>query len=415
MTKRHLILSILFMVALVISMGTVSAASQVTLTVSTNVVGNQAKVLQTIAENFQKENPDIKIDFSALGGAYENAMKVKMASNDMPDVFSTHGWAITRYGKYLLDLRNEPWASKVAPAIKPLVTDEKGMLYVLPMDQDLGTFTYAVDIFKQYGIQVPTTMDELMAVCATIKAKSNGKVTPIHLGAADQWPIGQYYDMFGVSAFLSPQNNDAKALLDGTVNWKKYDILSAKLLKMKQKGYLNVDASTAKYTDSAKALAEGKAAITFQGAYIIDEAQKTNPKFNGGIMPVPAIVKGDAPNFSGGERTTYGIWKDSKNIDAAKKFLAYSAKAENVAAVAESNMMPAGLSGVKVNLGTLTPFYEKYSNIRIFPYFDRVYLPGGMWDVMYMTGQELLAGTMTPSQVSEKMASEYKRLRAAQK
>ena len=414
MTKKTLILGMLLMLVSVITICSAFAAP-VTLTVSTNVVGQQAKVLQDIAEKFQKENPDIKIDFSALGGAYENAMKVKMASNDLPDVFSTHGWAKVRYGNYLLDLRKEPWVKKIAAPMKPLVTDEKGKVYVLPMDQDMGTFTFSADIFKEYGVQAPNTMDELMAVCETIKTKSNGKVTPIHLGASDQWPMGQYYDMFGVSVFLSPKKNDAKALLSGTVDWKKYDILSAKLLEMQKKGYLNVDATTAKYTDSAKALAEGKAAITFQGAYIIDEAKKTNPNFHGGIMPVPAVVAGDAPNFSGGERTTWGIWKDSKNIAAAKKFLAFSARPENVKAVAESNNMPAGLSGVKADVGELTPYYEKYSKIRIFPYFDRVYLPSGMWDVMCLTGQELLAGTMTPRQVSEKMESEYKRLRAAQK
>jgi raffinose/stachyose/melibiose transport system substrate-binding protein len=411
MKKRYL--GILISVLLVIGLCTVSAAP-VTLTISTNVVGQQAKVLQDIAEKFQKANPGIKVDFSALGGEYEKAMKVKMASNDLPDVFSTHGWAIARYGKYLLDLRKEPWVKRISPAMKPLITDDKGKVYVLPMDEDLGNFTYSVDVFEKYGVEVPTTMDEFMAACEQIKTKSNGTVTPVHIGAADQWPLGQYYDMFGVSVFLSPKKNDAQALLNGTADWKKYTILSVKLLEMQKKGYLNIDVVTAKYADTAKAFADGKAAITFQGAYIIDEAKKINPNFHGGIMPVPAVVAGDAPNFSGGERTTWGIWKDSKNIAAAKRFLNFSARPEHVEAVAESNSMPAGLSGVKVNLGDLTPFYEKYSNIRIFPYFDRVYLPGGMWDVMCLTGQELLAGTMTPSQVSDKMASEYKRLRASQ-
>ena len=58
-----------------------------------------------------KANPDIKVEFSAPGADYEKLMKIKMAANDMPDVFSTHGWAKVRYGDFLLDLRDQPWAS----------------------------------------------------------------------------------------------------------------------------------------------------------------------------------------------------------------------------------------------------------------------------------------------------------------
>src|SRR5215469_4260480 len=71
----------------------------ITLTVATNDVGDQAKVLQDIAQKFMQANPDIKVDFSAPGADYENIMKVKMASGHLPDVFSTHGWAKIRYGK----------------------------------------------------------------------------------------------------------------------------------------------------------------------------------------------------------------------------------------------------------------------------------------------------------------------------
>jgi len=46
----------------------------------------------------------------------------------------------------------------------------------------------------------------------------------------------------------------------------------------------------------------------------------------------------------------------------------------------------------------------------VFPYFDRVYLPNGMWDVMCKTGTALLAEQVTPQQFSEKMKQEVERL-----
>ncbi|MGE5223510.1 MAG: extracellular solute-binding protein [Omnitrophica WOR_2 bacterium] len=393
---------------------TLAAPQQVTITVMTNRVGTQAQLLQELANKFMQENPTIKVDFSAPGADYEKLMKVKMAANDMPDVFSTHGWAKIRYGAFLLDLRDQPWAANLDPAIKPAVTDDTGKVYVLPMDQEKTGPAFNADILKEYGVDVPLTWKDFMAACETIKTKSEGKVACVHMGGADSWPVGQYYDFFSTALAVSPTPNDAKALLDGTYDWKKYTVLSQNLLDLKTKGYLNVDALTAKYTDSAAALAEGKAAFGFYGPFICDEALKTNPKFNCGIMPIPTLVEGDKPTFAGGELTTWGVWKDSKNKDAAIKFVDFFAQPENVKAVAESNKVPAGLTGVKVDAGYLTQYYEKYADLRTFTYFDRVYLPNGMWDVLCKNGQDVLAGGIAPEQATENIAKEYVRLRASQ-
>ena len=389
-----------------------TAADPVTITMSTNVVGEQAKLLQTLAEKFTAENPDIKVDFSAPGKDYEAQMKVKMAANDLPDVFSTHGWAKIRYGEFLMDLRDEPWASKIDPAMKPIVTDESGKVYVLPLDEDKVGPVYNVDLFKEYGLKVPATWNELLAACDTIKAKSDGKVTPIHVGGADNWPLGHMVDLFSVNLLISPAKNQGQALLDGSFDWSLYLPMAQKLLELQSK-CLNKDAVTAKYSDSAKAFAEGKAAIGVYGPFLIVEAKNINPKLNAGLMPVPALVESDTPTFSGGEKTTFGIWKDSKNKDAARKLLSFLAQPENVALVAASNQIPAGLVDVKVDLGDLAPYWEQYKDIRVFPYFDRVYLPNGLWPTLDTGAQDLLAGGITPEQYIDSLKKEYVRLRAA--
>ncbi|GAA3329620.1 hypothetical protein GCM10020331_078460 [Ectobacillus funiculus] len=70
--------------------------------------------------------------------------------------------------------------------------------------------------------------------------------------------------------------------------------------------------------------------------------------------------------------------------------------------MAETTGLPAGIKGVNEDLGDLTKYYQDYASTRVFPYFDRVYLPNGMWDVLCTQGQELLAGSITPKQFSEK-------------
>ncbi len=412
MRRRGLIL-IVCVLALLPGLNIASAAAPVTITMSTNVVGEQAKVLQQLAEKFATANPDIKVEFSAPGKDYEAQMKVKMAANDLPDVFSTHGWAKIRYGEFLLDLRDQPWVSKISPTMKPIVTDEAGKVYVLPLDQDLVGPVYNVDLFKEYGLKVPTTWEELLAVCDTIKTKSGGKVTPIHVGGADNWPLGHMIDLLSINLLISPAKNQANELLKGTFDWSLYLPMAQKLLDLQNKGCLNKDAVTAKYADSAKAFGEGKAAIGIYGPFLIEEAKKTNPKLNAGLMPVPALVAGDTPTFTGGERTTFGVWKDSKNKAAALKLVAFLAQPENVAVVANSNKIPAGLEGVKVDTGELAPYFEQYKDIRVFPYFDRVYLPNGLWPTLDSGAQDLLAGGITPAQYVDNLRKEYIRLHAA--
>ena len=252
----------------------------ITLSVATNRVGSQAKLLEDIARKFEQEHPGIKIDFSAPGQEYEHLMKLKMAAKDMPDVFATHGWAKIRYGEFLADLRDQPWAASIDPAIKPAVVDDAGKVYVLPMDQEKGGPVYNVDILKEYGVEVPKTWDELLAACETIKTKSGGKITCIHMGGADSWPVGQYYDFFSTPLAVSPQQNDAQALLDGSYDWSKYVVLSQNLLTLKEKGYLNKDVLTAKYSDSARAFAEGKVAFAFYGTFLCEEALKISRENN---------------------------------------------------------------------------------------------------------------------------------------
>lgn len=385
--------------------------------VQLSIFNNQSQiaigVLEEITENFMKEYPNISVDFQSVGKDYESMMKVKMASNDLPDIFATHGWAVLRYNDYLLDLSKEEWAPRVKSSIRDVVTDDNGKLCVLPLDVDITGMTYNKKLFREYGLSVPKTFEELLDVCEQIVVKSKGTIAPLHYGGGDAWPLGGYYDFFSTSHYVSDPNHDYRdQLLDGTFDWTLYDLISENLLLLKNKGYLNKDILTAKYNDSVQSLATGKAAIgACYGAYIISEIKKITPDFEAGMMPIPAYYSSDTPTYIGGERTTWGIWKDSKNIEAAKLYLAYCARPENLKKIAEANGIPSGLTGVEPSLGDLEEDYKLYEDIRIFPYFDRDYLPNGMWDVMCKNAQDLLAGAFTPRQVSQNFEKEYHRLR----
>lgn len=366
-------------------------------------------VYKEVAQAFMNENPDIEVDLQFPGSEYENILKVKMAANDLPDVLDTHGWAIVRYGNYLADLRDEEWASQMTDTTRNVVTDENGKVHALVLAEAKDGITYNADLLEKYGIEPPRTMDELMQAAETLVSESNGEVTPFYFSGIDDWMIGQFFDYFATSLLISPQENEAENLLNQTMDWDKWTPLAEKFLEMYEKGYMNKDVLTAKYSDLPALVAQGKVAFALFGPSLADEVYKVNPDVKIGMMPVPAWYPDDEPNFSGGERYTMGAWKDSQYLEESKKLIAYFAKPENLTKFTNVTKQPVGIKGVEGD-HEFIEYYKKYENIRVFPYFDRVYLPNGMWDVMCKSGTSLLAGQMTPQQFSEKMKQEVERL-----
>ena len=92
----------------------------------------------------------------------------------------------------------------------------------------------------------------------------------------------------------------------------------------------------------------------------------------------------------------------------------YLALPENVNSVATWQRHPDRACGCRLqeHAGDLTPYFEKVESYRTFPYFDRVYLPSGMWDTMCVTGVGLLADSMTVSQAADEMKNTYSTLMA---
>jgi raffinose/stachyose/melibiose transport system substrate-binding protein len=367
-------------------------------------------MMKGIAADFTKENPNIEVEFQFPGAEYENILKVKMAANDLPDVFDTHGWAIIRYGKYLADLRDEPWAKNMTETIKPVVTDKDGKVEALVMSEAKDGISYNAEILDKYAIKPPTTFDELMSAAEKIKKSSNGAVSPFFMSGIDNGMIGGFSDLYATSLFISPSTNDSKALLDGSFDWNKWTPLAQKLNDMGKKGYINKDVLTAKYSDMPQLFAQGKVAFVFGAPSFADEVYKYNKAAKIGISPLTSMVEGDGQSFSGGERYTMGAWKDGKHLAESKKLIAFYAKPENMTKIANATKLPSGLKDIQ-SKHEFSEYYKQFQDIRVFPYFDRVYLPNGMWDVMCKTGVALLAGTVTPQQFSDKMKSEYLRLR----
>jgi raffinose/stachyose/melibiose transport system substrate-binding protein len=393
--------------------GKAPKAAPAKLTVALNFPATDVtfKNIQTIAAEFVKGNPGTEVEV-VNPPDYENTMKTKMAANDLPDVFTTHGWSVMRYSEYLRALNDRPWFGKINPSIKPVVTDAAGKVYVLPMDVDMAGIAFNAGVLDEAGVDpfALKSWDDFMAACAKVKAA--GKIAVAIGGSAgdDRWTVGNFFDWVAPSFLIADdKQNYRAALMDGSFDWANWVPVAQLLVTFRDKGYLNPDYTQGTWQDVGKLIAAGKAAFGLFGNYLIGEAKKYNPEGRYGFMPVPAAHAGDTPTLITGERTAIGLWKDGRAMAASLKLLDYLAEPANVNLVAKGNAIPTGLvgTGYKTDAGDLTPYFDKVGGYRTFPYFDRVYLPSGMWDTMCYTGTGLLASTMTPAQAADKMKADY--------
>ncbi|MFP7735864.1 ABC transporter substrate-binding protein [Priestia aryabhattai] len=370
----------------------------------------ERKALQDAIAEFEKQNPDIKIDANFPGNGYEDMLRVKMGANDMPDLFDTHGWSQLRYGEYVADLKDMDWVQHLDPALNQILKDKSGKVYAYPLNQAKDGISYNATLLDKYGIKPPNTMDEFITALETVKKKSKGEVAPLWIPGGENGNIAQVFDQLATPQLITAKNNNyAKQLEKGTFNWSNYTPLAETMAEMKKKGLLNKDVLTAKVSQVAELMAQNKIAFTFVGGSLGPDATELNPEVKVGTVPVPAIHKGGTQSWIGGERFTLAVWKDSKHLKEAKKFIEFVSQPEVAKKIAEGTSSASALTNNKTQ-NYYSEYYDKYKDIKVEPYFDRKYLPSGMWAVMSSTGQELLAGSLTPKQLSKEMEKEYKRL-----
>lgn len=364
---------------------------------------NVSDAIQEVCRQFTQET-GIEVEAVMPGSNFSDIMKTRMASNQLPDVWTTHGWAVARYAEYLQPLNDQDFASHIMPSIKDQVTDAEGNLYTLPIDMDLTGIVYNVNVLKDAGVEPDSikTWADFETACEKIKAA--GK-TPIQIGGKDNWTVGNVLDFVAPTIISNDNEANQTALLDGTFDWNLWAPVSEKIDSWRADGYLNVDCITADYMTGIKALAADNAAFMFVAASGITETYNVNPDTEMGFMPLPANDEGGKLSLMTGEHFAVGAWKDSKYQDETMQFINFLAREDICAKLATVCGMPAGLDNVTSDTGRLQAYYDKYSNdssILNIPYFDRKYLPSGMWNDLCVTGATILAGQ--PDAVTESVS-----------
>lgn len=368
----------------------------------------QMAAMKEVANSFMKEHPTVKLNLVPSSPTYEDAMKVRMASGDLPDIWWTHGWSLLRYSPFLMPLQDEPWAKNLNPKLKPAMVGKDGVFYAMPVNISLSGLLYNKDVLTKAGYEPEKikTWSDFAKAAEAIKADG---VVPISVSGKANSPAGFLVNFPASCGFFTAADN--QRMKKGTFVPDKYAEILNMIATWKDSGFINPDYVSISKQDMGIALAQGKTAFVFRPTADGIDALKFDPSAKIGFMPVPSNDQN--PCLVGGEFDAYGIWKDTKYPDTAKAFIAFMAQPVNESKLAQATGSPAGLTDAKSNMGGLQDSYDKWvtkNNTPVQPYWDRVYTPSGFWSTMVTTADGVITKQSSVPQALDKLTRDFSRL-----
>jgi ABC-type glycerol-3-phosphate transport system substrate-binding protein len=333
----------------------------------------QLNVSKVYIEAFNKEYPDIKINYKQLTIAdYPAALRPALASGTGPDVFDVApGAKLNEYAPYEDDLTpvvegalGSDWKSKITALSVNDLTTTDGKLGALAVGTTFaGQLWINNDLFKKYNLTPPTTLDEWVQVCKDFAAA--GEKCFVH--GAGQEP-------FNVD-FLHSTTNSVKPgfwadAVAGKADWTDPTFVQALTIwqsmfsnGVMQDGALGVQ----QYPDAVNAWLSGQYPMIMLGTWNLQVTKESNmipqiqaagvadPKtFTALPVPFPDVAgNGNPATLYGNSDYGLSINTTSKNKSAAQTFVLWMTTSKaGQQTVADTLNDIASLNGVNADLST---------------------------------------------------------------
>ena len=304
-----------------------------------NVAGgyNNFEALEAEFDRFNVYYPNVKLTFTKIDD-YNNMIGTVLEGNDAPDIYVNNSWmygreqykAVIEHAENLADPALRLSLDCIRPNIM-LKTDD-GTLPMVPVFSNTYGMLVNNDLFEKEGLSVPTTYQELVAVCDAFRKK--GYENPM-MG----FTIDEKTSLFTVTVypfFYGTVARDAEAVKKlNALDPQAGEYIRPSLEKMVQflnDGCVNLDAC-AKIKNNYDAVIlrffKGDVPMMTCSGDTVSGTKKREERseafiakpFKYTFAPVPMSDEGayflDMPNLQ------FSINKDSPNLDIANEFMRF--------------------------------------------------------------------------------------------
>jgi raffinose/stachyose/melibiose transport system substrate-binding protein len=293
---------------------------------------------------------DVVFDFEEMPttDAYNQKLKLLIASGDLPDIVLTGGNNYTemamRAGK-IADLTpyfdaDPAWKSQFDPKSLEFASVD-GKIYAVPMAKEITFIYYNKELFRQAGVTPPEiaweTWEEFFAACETFKSKG---IIPVGMDTADFGWLSNLWLSALVGTSGKAGNDWMNMMYPTDYNTPEVIAAAEKLQKMLS-DYTTADAIGGNYDPMATHFFNGEVAMFPNGPWMIPDVRNEEKapnnfyeKVDVMLMPGYAMTMTPQPGDMVGS-------KEKAKIDKAVEFLKFESSLKNqLVALEMASMQP---------------------------------------------------------------------------
>jgi raffinose/stachyose/melibiose transport system substrate-binding protein len=371
--------------------------------------------VEDVVKAFEAANPGVKVRYTTSGAdQYQQQIRTQLASGTAPDVMSVwpgngNPGATYVLGKpgYLLDLSDQPWASKLPDAVKT-VAQYNGKTYNAVFGLNAIGAVYNQQALDKAGLTPPNTWTELLSFCRAAAAKG----TPAFaLGIQDNWVTQLVPYALVATLVYGPDRDFDKKMQAGQATFagSAWTTALAKYQEMDRTGCFQKKPLGTSYEATQALAATGKTLGLVQGNWVVALLKGKNPAGTFTLKPLPATDEPAQFLMPAAAGAGYGVNAKAKNKDLALKFVNY------VMSPAGMNLFVKKQGGVPAlpDTGyTVDPSLKEVPTFinsnRTVPFMDQLWPNAKVQQTMLSGLQEIFSGQSTPDKLLASMDADYK-------
>lgn len=314
-------------------------------------------VMNEIIEDFNKSQNRITVEQEYQKDA-SNIIKIKFASNEVPDIMTTYEQGFVDEGKYMDLSDQKEWWDRMTPEMKEACTDVgQGKAFRVCTNMTMAGFFYNKSIFNDLGIQeFPSKWDDFEKVLEDIKAKKPD-VVPWFIFGSEAWHLGHLIEFIPHGYIKSTLGTlDAKkAMLDNDQSKLRFAdsdgpmaVFGDKMKELQDRELINKDVLTATNDNCVQDFVSGKTAMFSNGMWAISSILDANPDMENqiGFAPYPAYMPDSSPVVLSAEDSGYSISATTEHKEECIEFLNFLFQPENQKKYCEAAKAPSAFQDV---------------------------------------------------------------------
>lgn len=288
-----------------------------------------ANYFKLVEEEFNASHDDIHLTISSPNDA-TTILKTRFIREDYPDIIGIGGDINYSYfvdAEILADVSDYEGMQSInqgyldiAEALELVPTDGT---YIIPYVANAAGVLYNRDMFEEHGWEIPTTWEELLALCDEIQAEG---ILPFYFGFKDTWTCLAPWNAMAVE--LSPADTTKQVNRGQTTFTDEYRELSEKYLQLLPYGPEGPFAYS--YNDACTAFARGESAMYTIGSYATPQILSVNPEMNIDSFVMPASDMAEGRTLNSGIDLGFCVMAECENKEAAYEVLDFLYADENL-------------------------------------------------------------------------------------